>query len=341
MQEELLKKLEIIDYKLLNEYINRSENLTYCKKVLPYFEETLKFADIILTDTRFWTFNKKMEYSSYISPQEAIDLSRDFFQSISYDYANRFLNILNDGTVKFEYREYDAKAHNRVDKDGNVHIFLEGTIKDVYIIVHEMIHKFSQPHNQASLLKLFLSESTSLTSEYLVYSFLHKSNIVVSEYDLMISILNYFSLWNKYAAILKEEYKIYQLYLENGSLNFSIILDYIHSNGKQENDVKIILSTINQIFYWKRLSYFHCIRYIIGTLIACSFYSKVLDGKTITLDFEKLVSILGEPDWKNKESMEILRNLDIPLLKDDIDIEKVTNDYHKVLNLFNNRWNNR
>ncbi len=154
----------------------------------------------------------------------------------------------------------------------------------------------------------------------------------------MVNILNDFSLYRKYAITIREEYNLYKLFLEKKSLDFKNLLNYIAENDMQESRLKILLVSIRRIECWKGLSFLFGIRYIIGLLFACNFYLKVVEGQMINSDFEWLVHILGDPDWKDKENMDILRGLDIPILKENVDLSNVTDDYHKVLSLLKNDW---
>ena len=141
---------------------------------------------------------EKHEWSRKVSINESIENVYQFLkQEINPYFANQFMNIIRQeryGNIKVnilprsEYKDKNC-YFNEVDEKGNVYIFFNETPYDMFLIIHEMIHKMNDVYEiidnekyQTEFAQCF-AESPSIMAEKLLGKWLVK-NKKISHNDL-------------------------------------------------------------------------------------------------------------------------------------------------------------
>ena len=139
---------------------------------------------------------EKRNWSRKVDINESIENVYQFLkQEINPYFANQFMNIIRQeryGNVKVEIlpkSEYKDDVFNEVDEKGRVHIFFNETPYDMFVIIHEMIHKMNKVDtiidNERYQTKIseYFNESPSVMAEKLLGQWLVK-NKKISNNDL-------------------------------------------------------------------------------------------------------------------------------------------------------------
>ena len=139
---------------------------------------------------------EKREWSRKVDINESIENVYQFLkQEIDPYFANQFINIIRQeryGNVKVEIlpkSEYKDYIINEIDKKGRVHILFNETPYDMFVIIHEMIHKMNRVDtiidNKRYQTKIaeYFKESPSVMAEKLLGQWLVK-NKKISHNDL-------------------------------------------------------------------------------------------------------------------------------------------------------------
>ena len=131
------------------------------------------------------------DYSSY----ETIDICKKFLKYFNYEYANRFEECINNGTINL-FDANDEKNMSKFPLDAHytyikneynnyhhiVNVPLEYKLSDPYLLIHEFIHYTnSNGENKNDNVKLLLSESISILFEFLLYDYLKEFNVNQNE----------------------------------------------------------------------------------------------------------------------------------------------------------------
>lgn len=176
---------------IVTEFVKDESNQEYIefldKKIMPICEKILSKQPKEL---------EKREWSRKVDINESIENVYQFLkQEIGSNYANQFINIIRQeryGNVKVEIlpkSEYKDDVFNEVDEKGRVHIFFNETPYDMFVIIHEMIHKMNKVDtiidNKRYQTKIseYFNESPSVMAEKLLGQWLVK-NKKISNNDL-------------------------------------------------------------------------------------------------------------------------------------------------------------
>ncbi|MEG1597817.1 MAG: hypothetical protein RR359_06055 [Bacilli bacterium] len=342
-------------YEKLNLAIDKSLTNGYLKYELLYLDEIVKLANIIVENTP--QFEKK-NYNEPIPLNNSISMTIDFFDSLNPKYSYMFQNILQErsiyngkieSSVKFykilgteeqeQYGGQHRENRSEVLKNGFVHIDYSETKDDVYSITHEITHKFSQPKNQNSTIKSFLGETSTITMEYLLQDFLNENDY---NDENMIHKNNRFSeTYDDACAIIFENILI-RLYKENNhKITSDILKKYLSSLNKDSKLFEILSSNgekfLNEIVKSGSLQFNKRQRYVIGTVLASDFHSKIKENITKKEELFYLIDILGHTDLMTNDDLSLLGKLDIPIIENgqlkigEQSMNRLTNNYKKEI----------
>ena len=176
---------------IVTEFVKDESNQEYIKfleqKIMPICEKILSKQPKEL---------EKREWSRKVDINESIENVYQFLkQEISSNYANQFINIIRQeryGNVKVEIlpkSEYKDYIINEIDEKGRVYILFNETPYDMFVIIHEMIHKMNRVDtiidNERYQTKIaeYFKESPSIMAEKLLGQWLVK-NKKISHNDL-------------------------------------------------------------------------------------------------------------------------------------------------------------
>ena len=333
-----------MNYDLLNGIIKEFLNDDISKLYLDNLDEVVKLAKVFLEnyyDTDILT------YDDDVLLLDSINISRDFFLTLSEDYLNRLDEIfysedIYDGKIDnvvsfFKVPKKLTYQFNRsgVDEDGKVFIDYNETLEDVFNIVHEFTHRFSFIKNNNSSLKKIFGETPTILSELLVEEYLLKNNSF-SENEIFKHKINRFkAVYDDSLSILVQSILI-SLYKENGFINDKILINYLNSLDKESKLYEILftngLSLIKDIIKRESIDFYNRQRYVIGFFCAL----KMKNDGNIN-DFKELVEVLKKDDISTLEDQEKLRSF-IPIIGDNkLFIDNSTIDL--FVSLFSNEKN--
>ena len=176
---------------IVTKFVKDESNQEYIKfleqKIMPICEKILSKQPKEL---------EKREWSRKVDINESIENVYQFLkQEIDPYFANQFINIIRQeryGNVKVEIlpkSEYKDYIINEIDKKGRVHILFNETPYDMFVIIHEMIHKMNRVDtiidNKRYQTKIaeYFKESPSVMAEKLLGQWLVK-NKKISHNDL-------------------------------------------------------------------------------------------------------------------------------------------------------------
>ncbi len=229
---------------------------------------------------------------------------------------------------------------SEVRDDGFVRLSYSDTLGDAFNICHEMVHKFSNPKNQASTIKQFLGETSTICVEFLLKDYLISNGEYCS--DEILKNKNNRLMFFTYddAGSMIFEHSLLQLYkMNNHCITEDILVNYLDSIDK---DIKLHrlmvhrgIRYLNEIVVSGHLNFPQRQRYVIGTILASDFHHKIEnDSKKIEQLFH-LIDILGHTDLSVDDDLKVLENLDIPIVKNgqlsigEEDIIRLSNCYKK------------
>lgn len=176
---------------IVTEFVKDESNQEYIefldKKIIPICEKILSKQPQKL---------EKRNWSRKVDINESIENIYQFLkQEIDPYFANQFMNIIRQeryGNVKVEIlpkSEYKDYIINEIDEKGRVYILFNETPYDMFVIIHEMIHKMNRVDtiidNKRYQTKIaeYFKESPSIMAEKLLGQWLVK-NKKISHNDL-------------------------------------------------------------------------------------------------------------------------------------------------------------
>ena len=176
---------------IVTEFVKDESNQEYIefldKKIIPICEKILSKQPQKL---------EKRNWSRKLDINESIENIYQFLkQEIDPYFANQFMNIIRQeryGNVKVEIlpkSEYKDYIINEIDEKGRVYILFNETPYDMFVIIHEMIHKMNRVDtiidNERYQTKIaeYFKESPSIMAEKLLGQWLVK-NKKISHNDL-------------------------------------------------------------------------------------------------------------------------------------------------------------
>ena len=184
-------------------------------------KETAKLAKIIIDNTPRIT---KESFEEYVSLNDSINIVGNFLYDLNDNYSSMYFNILQEKNIykgkeepSVEFIPFKGKDLSEVRSDGKVIISYQNNINDIYSITHEIIHKFSQPKHQNSIIKSYLGETSTIATEFLMEDYLlnntsySKEEIIRRKQNRLVD--TYFD-----ASAVLFEYTLLELYKKDGKI---------------------------------------------------------------------------------------------------------------------------
>lgn len=187
---------DIIDKNIKNKYenINNPHKRTDCNLL---YEISNKMATGIKINDR-----KNNEITTPFSKENTLNTALEFFKSIDNELYTKAKNIV-DGKSNIKFRMYDKneiKDFSKKDKDGFleysktscvdtvdgksiVYVPLNGTVEDIYLLVHEISHTFDLSEEETPTRNI-MGEVTPACFEAMLGNFLLENN-VLSKNDIL------------------------------------------------------------------------------------------------------------------------------------------------------------
>lgn len=229
--------------------------------------------------------------------------------------ANELSKEIYDLAIEME--DENLKEHiNVVTDDGKLIVTLTGTIEDIYLIVHESIHKiYHQPSIENDFFKdistgfnqIFLVEVSSIIAELMLKDYLEREKIGVETSE---HIRMRFNNTREELAKFHFEMILTKIYNKYHKITDKLIDEELL---KEEEPLQTDLMQKKQ-FYIKYFSYpVYSLPYIFGTIAACSLKEKVQNqpeilnyiGKSIyDNNIEEVLQYLGINFVESYETIE-------------------------------------
>jgi hypothetical protein len=271
-------------------------------------------------------------YEKYFTLEDTIELSKKFLATIDDRYPNYLNEGLNNGAIDIYdksdlydlnrnmingkekgpyYVIEDIKHGDVINHFKTISLPLEHNLEDVYALIHELFHSINASAFYDSYDFRLLTESVSITYEFILYDYLKEQGICSED------------------RIKPIEFRIVDLCKKAGTLAKGLT---IFKNIKENID--ILKGTFTQVNKEEKKSLkddYHTLRktieYYLGTLIAIINYKKYKEGK---LD----INTIEDYNYSLKKNDE-LESLDI-LFDRFPSIQEVNESIDFILNEINN-----
>lgn len=279
-----------------------------------------KYANIVLNGANL----EQRDFTTEIDIATSLNLAIDFLKRLNPKYAYYFLNLLGDTEKMVRFKPGEISS-SMCKADGTVDIMYENSIEDVYTIVHEITHKFSNPMGGRSELRHIMGEVPTITMELLLTDYLIEKGI--DQDDIYCRMAKRISAVKECSEHILFEQRLLKTIKSGEKLDKNVLKEYM-----RKADFK---------YYLDEIAIFHCLqyayvgRYTLGLLIGLDIYNEVKkSGDTTRLDL--LIDILNHSDYTIMEDYKTLKDNGIIVCgceqkKDFLRIQKEYLEYIKRL----------
>lgn len=236
--------------------------------------------------------NGYIPYSEKVNINDSISIIESFLSELNPLYQMEFNSIMHETYVddngkKIPTIEF-ARVNSPLEDESNVDITSVSTINytetlyDVFTLVHEMFHEFNlEPNNEDDYARDILTETISITSEFLLEDYLIKEGICTREASLNKHDRFTYSYISASKVIF--ESTLINLYLKNGKISNEIINEYINSLDKKSITYHIFNTYYNEllidILNNKTLNFVRNYRYVLGVVLASDIHNRILESE--------------------------------------------------------------
>ena len=207
---------------------------------------------------------------------------QSFLNSLGKEFASDYLNILrfDANRVHFVSEQSENDASSKVEEDGTTTIVLDGTIKDLFKMVHELTHCIyyqNFPVNKRPNNFDFLVEVNSITMELLLYEFLIQNGYYTP--DVCKFMNDRFRLFESYNGCFLFEMMLSRIVEKHKTLSKKLLNKYI---DQAEDELKPyfryyrdnLKDIITYGFSFPTLN-----RYISAILFACHLKKQIIEDR--------------------------------------------------------------
>ena len=225
-----------------------------------------------------------INYKENYSEEEVLDITYNFFEFLGPKYLDFYKTIISSGRVIID--KNIKSGHN----NGMITVNLEGTLKDVYILIHELMHDFELKTDN-NITNNFLSEIVSITFEKILFHYL--KTIGCNGLDILSFEKERCN--NTYNGVVNSLYEIMIINVKktHGKLSLESIKEYIKQHPcdiwNNISDYEL-LSNLNDLKDDNK-TYLYNLRYVIGQLVSVKLidnYKDNLQLADVLIDFIKL-----------------------------------------------------
>lgn len=295
--------MEILDLKRLD-------------KIIESFIETHKFdVDMLPTIvdcskqiyTEELSNNVDNKWSRKININESINIVYNFLKTIDLNMANQFYNILsskddnNRPYVNILSRTDYPNENNEV-RDGKVYIYYGNTPNDIFVILHEMLHKMNEcnilnekDENIETFTREYYGETVSILGELILGKYMvEKGLITENDFDIRKNNRLNGSKENARGIIIENE--LIKLKLNGKEINYGNLITLLSCFDNDSIEYKILLDEkndlrrINSILKNDSLSIDLTKRYVIAQVLS----NRIVNRDSYIDDFVKLFYAVGD-----------------------------------------------
>ena len=326
---------EILYFEIIKKDVKRGAEFEMTKRILKNEDDILVYMDILSKKTNVDISYEKNPCKKYFPVEESIKQAYEIIKIISPNYAKEFLNE-KDKFIEYKLSK-DADICANVDSLGIVTIGYTETIMDVFIIVHEFIHKLSSEDNKQITGNVeLLIEASSICSQFITEDLL-KEKIDDNLLDDVTSVNKFYNIRMRYDAL---EYIYYyhmiKLLEQSEIVNSKIVEEYFKSFGL--NSIEYLsYNTYNKIekasvnlgdpFVLMHLKQQQVMIHPIGYIIALEMYDKIKKSKNFEVLYQ-VISSLKNGVIDDNLNLEIIKNGKLNV--DDEFIKKIENTINQI-----------
>lgn len=324
-----------MNYEQLNNILKSEITNPHIKVHINNLDEISKYAKIIID------YPDNFEYEPYttkIDLNKSIQLVSSFLKSISPQYENQFQNVLREqqyyNCPSYEFRK-STTSISKVYNDGHVLIGYQENLEDAFDILHETIHKFSQPYKENNIIKDFYGEVTPITMEFLFQDYLLEQEVLDQE-EINLKIKKRIRTAYFDASSVLFEYHLLNLYQVNGNISETIIEEYIESLPHESTEYRVFKNYykeyLQDILNENHLNFPIRQRYVIGTIFAIYFKNEIQKNPSFISHIEDLIKIFGDTEMNTKKNLNnLIKNQNPISIKNNSMENELKKDYIEEL----------
>lgn len=251
--------------------------------------------------------NVDNKWSRTIDINESINIVYNFLKTIDLNMANQFYNILsskddnNRPYVNMLPRKNYVNGHDEV-RDGKVYIYYDNTPNDVFVILHEMLHKMNECNilnerneNIETFTRDYYGETVSILGELILGKYMVEKGLI-TENDFDIRKNNRLNGSKENARDVIIENELINLKLKGKEINYENLITLLSYFNNDSMEYKILLDEkndlrrINSILKNGSLSIDVTKRYVIAQVLS----NRILNRDSYIDDFVKLFYAVGD-----------------------------------------------
>ena len=165
----------------------------------------------------------------------------EYLEQLNSEYRDYFIIKTMDNTIVYEENQFEKTAYFDYDEDNDkyiIYIPLNGTLRDIFTIIHELIHNKNFNAKKYSLTRTFFTEFLSLLAELLLEDYLKEKKI--KDYKIHNNAdLYYFQL---ISLEVDFNIKLIDSYLASGYLDEKIIRQILYNYNQSElNYIQLVI----------------------------------------------------------------------------------------------------
>ena len=233
-----------------------------------------------------------------IEIDQSIGIVYSFLKTIDINMANIFFKYLfsNNKTINILPKKQFQNGQNKVDTEGNVYIFYENTMKDPFIILHEMLHKMNynkkineKLEKSETITRDYFGELVSITGEMMLGNYMVENGFITKE-EMYLRMQKRIETTKEDARNIIIESTLIKLKMEGKKITNKNLLDELNKyetsslEYKILNDEKNDMKRIQMILKNNDLILPKSQRYVIALALS----EELLKRDTLNDDFVKL-----------------------------------------------------
>lgn len=306
-----------MDYKLLDSivdsFIRENEfHVSTLSQVLPMCEEVLKEKNENIDN---YNWSKKIDIN------ESVQIVYDFLNEIDENLSNQFINIINqvdknnNPIVNILPKKDYPNGEDRVE-DGKVYIYYDNSPNDIFIVLHEMLHKMNEcniinENNQISetFTRDYFGEAVSITGEMMLGDYLIQNNII-SENDFNLRKQKRLNGSRENARDVIIESELIKLKLSGQEINEENLKSIIDNYDKEKIEYEVLIDEfhdvrrITSILQKKSMNLKKSQRYVIAQYLS----EELMKSDSLTEDFILLNEAVGDSNSDINEVVDNIKN---------------------------------
>lgn len=215
----------------------------------------------------------------------------EFLEQLNSEYRDYFIIKTMDRTIIYEENQFEKTAYFDYDEENDkyiIYIPLNGTLRDIFTIIHELIHNKNFSVKKYSFTRVFFTEFLSLLAEFLLEDYL--KNKKIKDYKINNNAnLDYLQL---ISLEVDFNIKLIDSYLACGYLDEKIIRQILYNyNPSELNYIQLVIKKMLEKNY---LTIDDEQIYIIGIFFATYVYERIKNNPKNIQEFFELNDVIND-----------------------------------------------